>query len=170
MKQQRAWIHCRVLAESSRNLLNYQEEVLSNLADDNNLKIVGVTKSISSGKNFNSFDMQKLITHIKRHDIDIILVTSRKRISIYDDLYEEFEMLCKMHDVLIISHTIDDLLSEIENEALFNYLSTIDKETLTIILLKIFGYSTHEISEILSLSHSSIYKKIHRLRKKLKKF
>ena len=98
MKQQRAWIHCRVLAESSRNLLNYQEEVLSNLADDNNLKIVGVTKSISSGKNFNSFDMQKLITHIKRHDIDIILVTSRKRISIYDDLYEEFEMLCKMHD------------------------------------------------------------------------
>lgn len=65
---------------------------------------------------------------------------------------------------------IYDLLSEIENEALFNYLSTIDKETLTIILLKIFGYSTHEISEILSLSHSSIYKKIHRLRKKLKKF
>ena len=67
-------------------------------------------------------------------------------------------------------NTIDDLLSEIENEALFNYLSTIDKETLTIILLKIFGYSTHEISEILSLSHSSIYKKMHRLRKKLKKF
>ena len=67
-------------------------------------------------------------------------------------------------------NTIDDLLSEIENEALFNYLSTIDKETLTIILLKIFGYSTHETSEILSLSHSSIYKKIHRLRKKLKKF
>ena len=67
-------------------------------------------------------------------------------------------------------NTIDDLLSEIENEALFNYLSTIDNETLTIILLKIFGYSTHEISEILSLSHSSIYKKIHRLRKKLKKF
>lgn len=67
-------------------------------------------------------------------------------------------------------NTIDDLLSEIENEALFNYLSTIDKETLTIILLKIFGYSTHEISEILSLSHSSIYKKIHRLKKKIKKF
>ena len=113
MKQQRAWIHCRVLAESSRNLLNYQEEVLSNLADDNNLKIVGVTKSISS-KNFNSFDMQKLITHIKRHDIDIILVTSRKRISIYDDLYEEFEMLCKMHDVLIISlKDIEDIISNI---------------------------------------------------------
>lgn len=66
-------------------------------------------------------------------------------------------------------NTIDDLLSDIENEALFNYLSTIDKETLTIILLKIFGYSTHEISEILNLSSTSIYKKIHRLRKKIKK-
>lgn len=65
-------------------------------------------------------------------------------------------------------NTIDDLLSQIENEALFNYLSTIDKETSTIILLKIFGYSTHEISKILGLSLSSIYKKIHRLRKKLK--
>ena len=66
-------------------------------------------------------------------------------------------------------NTIDDLLSQIENEELFNYLSTIDKETLTIILLKIFGYSTQEISKILNLSNSSIYKKIHRLRKKLKK-
>lgn len=66
-------------------------------------------------------------------------------------------------------NTIDDLLSDIENEALFNYLSTIDKETLTIILLKMFGYSTHEISKLLNLSNSSIYKKIHRLRKKLKK-
>lgn len=65
-------------------------------------------------------------------------------------------------------NTIDDLLSQIENEALFNYLSTIDKETSTIILLKIFGYSTHEISKILGLSLSSIYKKIHRFRKKLK--
>lgn len=65
-------------------------------------------------------------------------------------------------------NTIDDLLSQIENEALFNYLSTIDKETSTIILLKIFGYSTREISKILGLSLSSIYKKIHRLRKKLK--
>lgn len=62
-------------------------------------------------------------------------------------------------------NTIDDLLSQLENEALFNYVSTIDKETSTIILLKIFGYSTHEISKILGLSLSSIYKKIHRLRK-----
>lgn len=114
MKQAKVWIHCRVLAKSSRNLLNYQEDVLSDLADNNNLKIVGVTKSISSGKNFNSFDMQTLITHIKRNHVDLILVTSKKRITIYDDLYEEFEMLCKLHNVLIISlKDIEDSISNI---------------------------------------------------------
>lgn len=71
------------------------------------------------------------------------------------------------HDKKSIN-TIDDLLSKIESESLFNYLSTTDKEILNILLLKILGYSTHEISEILNLSHSSIYKKIHRLRKKIK--
>lgn len=114
MKNLNVWIHCRVLADSSRNLLNYQEEVLSNLANDNSLKIIGVTKSISSGKNFNSFDMRSLITHIKKNELDIILVTSKKRISVYDDLYEEFEMLCKMHNVLIISlKDIEDTISNI---------------------------------------------------------
>lgn len=114
MKNLNVWIHCRVLAESSRNLLNYQEEVLSNLANDNNLRILGVTKCVSSGKNFNSFDMQSLITHIKKNELDIILVTSKKRISIYDDLYEEFEMLCNMYNVLIISlKDIEDTISNI---------------------------------------------------------
>lgn len=65
-------------------------------------------------------------------------------------------------------NTIDDLLSEIESEALFNYLSKTEKDTLAIILFRILGYSTQEISRILNISCSSIYKKIHRLRKKLK--
>lgn len=113
MKKTKVWIHCRVLAESSRNLLNYQEEVLSNLADDNNFEIVGVTKEVANGRNFNMYSMQSLITHIKRNDINIILVTSKKRIAVYDDLYEEFEMLCKMHQVIIISlKDIEDSISE----------------------------------------------------------
>lgn len=67
-------------------------------------------------------------------------------------------------------NTIDDVLNEIESEALFNYLSVTDKETLNVLLLKMLGYSTSEISEILNLSSSSIYKKIQRVRKKLKNF
>lgn len=64
--------------------------------------------------------------------------------------------------------TVEDLLDEIENEALLHYLSQTDQVTLNIILLKMLGYSTKEISEILKISPSKIYKRIQRLRKKLK--
>ena len=64
--------------------------------------------------------------------------------------------------------TVENLLYEIENEALFHYLSQTDQITLNIILMKILGYSTREISEILKISPSKICKRIQRLRKKLK--
>jgi len=65
--------------------------------------------------------------------------------------------------------TIEDLLDEIENEALLHYLSQTDRLTLTIILMKMLGYSIKEISEILEMSSSAIYLRIHRLKNKLKK-
>lgn len=66
--------------------------------------------------------------------------------------------------------SISDLLDEIENEALFCYLQQLDELTLMIILLKIFGYSTNEISRILHLSCPAIYHRIRRLKNNLKKF
>lgn len=114
MKKQRVWIHCRVLSEASRNLLSYQEDMLRSLAESRNQEIVGVTKEVSNGRSFNSFGMNSLITEIRRNRIDAILVTSKKRIAVFDDLYEEFELLCSMHDVLIISiKDIEDNLSKI---------------------------------------------------------
>lgn len=53
--------------------------------------------------------------------------------------------------------TIGDILNEIESEALFNYLSVIDKETQNFLLLNMLGYFPSEISKILNLSSSSIY-------------
>lgn len=65
--------------------------------------------------------------------------------------------------------SVDDLLNEIEDESLLHYLYETDKTTLTIILLKILGYSTKEISKILNIKSGTIYTKIHRLKNKLKK-
>lgn len=65
--------------------------------------------------------------------------------------------------------TIEDLLDEIENEALLHYLSQTDQITLNIVLMKMLGYSTKEISEILKISSSVIYVRIHRLKDNLKK-
>jgi DNA-directed RNA polymerase specialized sigma24 family protein len=64
--------------------------------------------------------------------------------------------------------TVTDLLDEIENEALFSYLSKTDQVTLNIILLKMLGYSVQETSHILDVDVKSIYNRTQRLKKKIK--
>lgn len=64
--------------------------------------------------------------------------------------------------------TVTDLLDEIENEALFTYLSKTDQVTLNIILLKMLGYSVQETSHILDVDVKSIYNRTQRLKKKIK--
>lgn len=58
------------------------------------------------------------------------------------------------------SYSIEDLLDQIENETLFEYLKYTDSIVLDIIILKQHGYNVREISQILGLSMSSIYRKI----------
>lgn len=66
--------------------------------------------------------------------------------------------------------TLEDLLDNIESESLFIHLSKEDPQTLNILLLRILGYSVHEITELLSINETVVYNRIHRLKKKLKKF
>lgn len=62
-------------------------------------------------------------------------------------------------------NNIYELLDEIENEALYHYLSSLDDSTLAIIYLKYQGYTVKEISEILSLSIDQIYYRIQKIKK-----
>lgn len=62
--------------------------------------------------------------------------------------------------------SFNDLLDDIENEALYEHLKNTDEVILQIIMLKIQGYSIKEISKITGLTTHQIYKKI----KKIKKF
>lgn len=82
---------------------------------------------------------------------------------------DSFFLKMPYHDKSEI-RTIDDLLDTIENESLFAYLSKSDPKTLMILLLKILGYSIAEISKIMGINEAAIYSRIHRLKKKLKKF
>lgn len=66
--------------------------------------------------------------------------------------------------------TVSALLDEVENEHLYAALLKVDKHTLEIVLLKMQGYSTKEISDMLQLTEKAIYKRMDRLRKKLKIF
>lgn len=66
--------------------------------------------------------------------------------------------------------TVDEFLNSIEDEKLYQTLFTVDKLTLQITLMKIQGYSTAEIATELGLTPKSVYRRIDRLKEKLKKF
>lgn len=66
-------------------------------------------------------------------------------------------------------NTVTDLLNEVENENLYRILHTVDKRTLQIVLLKMQGYSTKEISSLVGLTTGAVYARLDHLRKKLRK-
>lgn len=101
--QNRVWIHCRVSQQGEKCLLHFQENLLKNFAEALEMKVVGVTKEVSSGENFESFECKSMINSICRNRIDKVLCLTPKRICIYDDIFEEFEMLCNMNNVVVIS-------------------------------------------------------------------
>ena len=76
---------------------------------------------------------------------------------------ESFEM--KEQDL----NGIQALLDSIDDERLLHILLASDRKTLQILLLKMMGFSTEEIADELRVSEYSIYNRIKRLKKKIKK-
>lgn len=118
MKELKVFIYCRVLDEKARDLLEYQEQELTDLLDYLGAKVVGVVKEVSSGKHFCSFGMQKLIHYIVNEKVDAIIVYDDTRLAIYDDLRAEFQMICDKHDVDIFD--IDNLKAMIFANSILN--------------------------------------------------
>ena len=66
--------------------------------------------------------------------------------------------------------TVEDFLDNIENQQLYQVLIMVDRLTLRIALMKIQGYSTHEIAACLEITEKAVYRRMDRLKEKLKKF
>ena len=64
--------------------------------------------------------------------------------------------------------TVEDLLNSIENEQLYQVLVQVDRLTLQIVIWKIDGYNSMEISEKCGLSVNAVNFRMWHLRKKLK--
>lgn len=63
---------------------------------------------------------------------------------------------------------INDILDSIEDEALYEYLKDEEPVLLTVILLKIQGFSIKEISKLINMPISTIYRKIEKIKKNFK--
>ena len=67
-------------------------------------------------------------------------------------------------------NTVEDFLDNIENQHLYQVLIKVDRLTLQIALMKIQGYSTREIAVCLDITEKAVYRRMDRLKEKLKKF
>lgn len=74
----------------------------------------------------------------------------------------------RANEILPDIRTIEDFLDDIEDEKLYHILITVDKITLQIALMKMQGYSTAEIAAHLSLTPKAVYRRMDRLKEKLK--
>lgn len=63
---------------------------------------------------------------------------------------------------------INDILDSIEDEALYEYLKDEEPVLLTVILLKIQGFSIKEISKLINMPISTIYRKIEKIKTNFK--
>ena len=75
----------------------------------------------------------------------------------------------KTEEEASVALNIQQLLDSIENEQLLQILMETDKKTLQILLLKMWGFSVREIAGQMGLPEKTIYTRIGRLKKKIKK-
>ena len=111
---------------------------------------------------------ESIIEEIRNYD-RAVFNSDRRFYRRLNDVGEYIEDIAEQEQVAEVQ-TVMELLDEIGNEALYQALHTVDKRTLQIVLLKIQGYSTKEIAVITGLTEKAVYKRLDRLREKLKSF
>lgn len=66
--------------------------------------------------------------------------------------------------------TVEDFLDSIENQQLYQVLIKVDRLTLRIALMKVQGYSVQEVALRLGITEKAVYRRMDRLKEKIKKF
>ena len=102
-EQKKAWIYARVDDCRKNELLAYQIALLTQHAHISNYAIVGTTPAFDSGKSMDSSFMKYLINCVVAEWMDCILVYSKNRLLTDPERLEEFELICRMHNVSIIT-------------------------------------------------------------------
>uniref|UniRef100_UPI00402AB6FD ECF-type sigma factor n=1 Tax=Thomasclavelia ramosa TaxID=1547 RepID=UPI00402AB6FD len=117
---------------------------------------------------------------LRKHNVDEKIISDLRK---FDMAQFNAERSFKRHqnvtkDIFFITQpvydkieikNIENILDQIKNESLYEYLKRVDPMILKIIELKIIGYNINEISQMLDISVRSIYRKIKKVKNSLKK-
>lgn len=103
----KALIYCSVSKTDRKELLVYQEKILSFITIELGYEIFAVCMDSINSNDLDSYAIQKALMHIKRKDIDVVIIWDYTRISSDLRIYEEFRMFSLINNVEVI------LLSEI---------------------------------------------------------
>lgn len=98
----KVWIHCRVTNESEKILLEYQKVKIMDFLDDKDIRIIGVSQEVNAGRDPHSIALDSIRIHVRRGEIDFVLVTDKTRLLVSEERYQEFKLFCYMHSVQII--------------------------------------------------------------------
>lgn len=111
---------------------------------------------------------EKTIKKLREHDWAIFNANRR----FYQRLQETGTYLEEVAEAEQLSEikTVEDFLDSIESEQLYQVLITVDRLTLAAAVMKIQGYSTREIARHLGITEKSVYRRMDRLKEKIKKF
>ncbi|MGO5050986.1 sigma factor-like helix-turn-helix DNA-binding protein [Lachnospiraceae bacterium LCP25S3_G4] len=111
---------------------------------------------------------EKSIEQLREHDWAIFNADRRfyQRLQETGTYLEEVAEAEKQSEI----KTVEDFLDSIEREQLYQVLLAVDKLTLRATVMKIQGYSTREIALQLGITEKSVYRRMDRLKEKLKKF
>ena len=107
--KKRVWIHARVSNAKYLDLLSYQEKILTELAKQLDMDIVGRTRDIGDGKNIYQSKVRNIVFDIRNNSIDYIFTFNEDRICTNQEQLSEFKILCAMHDARIVCY--DEILS-----------------------------------------------------------
>ncbi|MEF9967622.1 MAG: hypothetical protein RR766_03840 [Longicatena sp.] len=102
MKKLNVWIHCRVTNKSERYLLNYQEKKIKQIFNEDDVKIIGISKEVNAGRDPHTMALDEIRIYAQRKEIDVVIVTDKTRLLVIEERYQEFKLLCNMFDVQVV--------------------------------------------------------------------
>ncbi len=102
MMKQKAIIYYRISESKKRDILLYQQELLTKKAIENDYNVYSQIMVCGRVCSLDFYEMKMLLNHIRANRIDAVYIYDWTRVTTGKDIYVEFEIFCNFYNVKII--------------------------------------------------------------------